>query len=105
MTDLLLRKISEPRPGAEGQDDYDVIGDVSGGHGLVIGRIFRAYCACGNALEVETDLRGTRRRWLRDDARGSHAGVRQEFAGWLMTNRLFLRERVVIVLSTYCRSS
>jgi hypothetical protein len=45
MTDLLLRKISEPRPGAEGQDDYDVIGDVSGGHGLVIGRIFRATTA------------------------------------------------------------
>jgi hypothetical protein len=45
MTDLLLRRVSEPRPGAEGQDDYDVIGDVSGGHGLVIGRIFRASTA------------------------------------------------------------
>jgi hypothetical protein len=39
MTDLLLRRVSEPRPRAEGHDDYDVIGDVSGGHGLVIGRI------------------------------------------------------------------
>ena len=42
MSDLLLRKVTGPRAGAEGQDDYDVIGDVSGGHGLVIGRIFRA---------------------------------------------------------------
>jgi len=42
MADLLLRRVTEPRAGAEGQDDYDVIGDVSGGHGLVIGRIFRA---------------------------------------------------------------
>jgi hypothetical protein len=45
MTDLLLRRVTEPRAGAEGQDDYDVIGDVSGGHGLVIGRIFRASLA------------------------------------------------------------
>jgi hypothetical protein len=45
MTDLLLRKVTEPRAGAEGQDDYDVIGDVSGGHGLVVGRIFRASTA------------------------------------------------------------
>jgi hypothetical protein len=45
MTDLLLQRVSEPRPGAEGRDDYDVIGDVSGGHGLVIGRIFKATIA------------------------------------------------------------
>jgi hypothetical protein len=45
MTDLLLRKVTEPRAGVEGQDDYDVIGDVTGGHGLVIGRIFRAFTA------------------------------------------------------------
>jgi hypothetical protein len=45
MTDLLLRRASESRPGAEGQDDYDVIGDVTGAHGLVIGRIFRATTA------------------------------------------------------------
>jgi hypothetical protein len=45
MTDLMLRQVSEPRPGAEKHDDYDVIGDVSGGHGLVIGRIFRASSA------------------------------------------------------------
>jgi hypothetical protein len=65
MTDLLLRRVSEPRPGAEGQDDYDVIGDVSGGHGLVIGRIFKATTApVETPLDVEIDVRGTRRRWL-----------------------------------------
>jgi hypothetical protein len=36
MTDLLLRRVSESRPGADGQDDYDVIGT----DGMVIGRIF-----------------------------------------------------------------
>jgi hypothetical protein len=38
MTDLLLRRASESRPGADGLDDYDVIGV----DGLVIGRIFKA---------------------------------------------------------------
>jgi hypothetical protein len=38
MTDLLLRWGSESRAGAEGQDDYDVIG----ADGLVIERIFKA---------------------------------------------------------------
>jgi hypothetical protein len=38
MTDLLLLWVSESRAGAEGQDDYDVIG----ADGLVIGRIFEA---------------------------------------------------------------
>src|SRR5262249_39499551 len=38
MTDRLLRHASESRPGADGQDDYDVIGT----DGLVIGRIFKA---------------------------------------------------------------
>jgi hypothetical protein len=42
MNDLLLRRVSEPRAGADGVDDYDVIGDVSGAHGLVIGRISKA---------------------------------------------------------------
>jgi hypothetical protein len=45
MTNLLLQRVTEPRAGAEGQEDYDVIGDVSGGYGLVIGRIFRASTA------------------------------------------------------------
>ena len=38
MTDLLLRRAREHRPGADGADDYDVIGQ----DGLVIGRIFKA---------------------------------------------------------------
>jgi hypothetical protein len=38
MTDLLLRRISESRPGADGQDDYDVIGQ----DGSIVGRIFKA---------------------------------------------------------------
>jgi hypothetical protein len=41
MTDLLLRRVSESRPGAEGRDDYDVIVD----DGVVIGRIFKATTA------------------------------------------------------------
>ena len=38
MTDLLLRRVPEGRPGADGQDDYDVIG----ADGMIIGRIFKA---------------------------------------------------------------
>jgi hypothetical protein len=45
MTDLLLRRVTEPRAGAEGRDDYDVMGDVASGHAFVIGRIFRASMA------------------------------------------------------------
>jgi hypothetical protein len=35
MTDLLLRRVPESRPGADGQDDYDVLDD-----GVIVGRIF-----------------------------------------------------------------
>jgi hypothetical protein len=45
MTELLLRRVNDPRAGAEGREDYDVMGDVSSGHVLVIGRIFRASTA------------------------------------------------------------
>ena len=38
MTDLLLRQVQASRAGAQGDDDYDVIGS----RGLVIGRIFKA---------------------------------------------------------------
>jgi hypothetical protein len=41
VSDLLLRRVSESRAGAEALDDYDVIGS----DGLVIGRIFRATMA------------------------------------------------------------
>ena len=40
-SDLLLRQVSAGRAGAEGADDYDVIG----ADGLVIGRIFKATTA------------------------------------------------------------
>jgi hypothetical protein len=38
MTDLLLRRVSKSRAGADGPDDYD----VAGPDGLVVGRIFKA---------------------------------------------------------------
>ena len=38
MTNLLLRQAQASRAGAQGDDDYDVIGS----DGLVIGRIFKA---------------------------------------------------------------
>ena len=38
MTDLLLRQEQASRAGAQGDDDYDVIGT----DGIVIGRIFKA---------------------------------------------------------------
>ena len=39
MTGVLLRRVQATRPGAQGDDDYDVI-DADG---LVIGRIFKAH--------------------------------------------------------------
>ena len=38
MTDVLLRKAQAVRAGAQGDEDYDVIGS----DGIVIGRIFKA---------------------------------------------------------------
>lgn len=38
MTDLLLRRVSKSRAGADGPEDYD----VAGPDGLVVGRIFKA---------------------------------------------------------------
>ena len=38
MSDLLLRRVSKSRAGAEGPEDYD----VAGPDGLVVGRIFKA---------------------------------------------------------------
>jgi hypothetical protein len=38
VTDLLLRQVQASRAGAQGDDDYDVIGS----DGLVIGRILKA---------------------------------------------------------------
>ena len=57
MTDLLLRQVQASRAGAQGDDDYDVIGS----RGLVIGRIFKGYhIACGDTLDVDAGLRGSR---------------------------------------------
>ena len=50
MTDLLLRQVQASRAGAQGDDDYDVIGS----RGLVIGRIFKGHhIACGDTLDVD----------------------------------------------------
>jgi hypothetical protein len=54
MTHLLLRKVSEPRPGAEGQDD--VIGDVERRPWTRHRSNLQSHhCTCRNALDVETD--------------------------------------------------
>jgi hypothetical protein len=41
VTDLFLRRASESRPGADGIDDYDVIGK----DGSVIGHVFKSIAA------------------------------------------------------------
>ena len=56
MIDLLLRQAEASRAGAQGDHDYGVIGH----DGMVIGRIFKAAIACGDALDVDTGLRGAR---------------------------------------------
>ena len=43
MTDLLLRRVSKSRAGADGPEDYD----VAGPDGLVVGRIFRTNTSPG----------------------------------------------------------
>jgi hypothetical protein len=43
VTDILLRKAQAGRAGAQGDDDYDVIG----ADGMVIGRIFKATTSPG----------------------------------------------------------
>jgi hypothetical protein len=80
MTDLLLRQVAESRAGAEGQDDFDVIGP----DGLVIGRIFKAatlppgtpwiwtiaYSACepahGHEATREGAMQAFARSWYRE---------------------------------------
>jgi len=58
MTDLLLRRVSESRPGADNQDDYDVIGT----DGLVIGRIFKAVRFPNGSYAGDWVTRSIRRR-------------------------------------------
>jgi hypothetical protein len=63
MTDLLLQRASESRPGADGRDDYDVIG----ADGLVIGRIFKANRAA-LAMDAHLQRRSLTDAWLRAHA-------------------------------------
>ena len=56
MTDLLLRKAQAVRAGAQGDEDYDVIGP----DGVVIGRIFEATSSPIGTPWMDTDLRGSR---------------------------------------------
>ena len=53
MTDLLLRRVSKSRAGADGPDDYD----VAGPDGLVVGRIFNANTSPVGTLDVDGELR------------------------------------------------
>jgi hypothetical protein len=80
VSDLLLRQVSAGRAGAEGADDYDVIG----ADGLVIGRIFKATTAPAGTLAVDARIRPARGPYAdtrpRADTRGRDAGVRQELA-------------------------
>jgi len=79
MTDLLLRRVSKSRAGADGPEDYD----VAGPDGLVVGRIFK-HVARRNTLDVDGELRLPRGPHpdarLQADARGGHGGIRQELA-------------------------
>jgi hypothetical protein len=55
VTDLLLRKAQTVRAGAQGDEDYDVVGP----DGIVIGRIFEAIWK-SQVREVELGADGTR---------------------------------------------
>jgi hypothetical protein len=83
MTDLLLRRVSESRPGAEGQDDYDVVGP----DGMIIGRIFKASRFPNETPWQVASLRSPRRPLaharLRADARGGDGGIREELEAWM----------------------
>ena len=75
MTDLLLRRVPESRPGADGQDDYDIIS----ADGMIIGRIFKATRFPNDALAVVAGLRSPQRPLtnarLRADTRDRDAGI------------------------------
>lgn len=78
MIDLLLRQAEASRAGAQGDHDYDVIGH----DGMVIGRIFKAAIACGDALDVDAGLRRSRDPnadpRLRGNTARRYAGIRWE---------------------------
>jgi len=58
VTDLLLRKAQSGRAGAQGDENYDVIGT----DGIVIGRIFKGHHIpwCRDTLDVDADLQASR---------------------------------------------
>jgi len=76
--DFLLRQAEASRAGAQGDHDYDVIGH----DGMVIGRIFKAAIACGDALDVDAGLRRSRDPnadpRLRGNTARRYAGIRWE---------------------------
>jgi hypothetical protein len=76
MTDLLLRRVSDSRPGAEAPDDYDVIG----ADGLIIGRIFKATQAPVGTPWSWALAYGNHElnheEWIRAHTRGGDGGVR-----------------------------
>ena len=78
MIDLLLPQAEASRAGAQGEHDYDVIGH----DGMVIGRIFKAAIACGDALDVDAGLRRSRDPnadpRLRGNTARRYAGIRWE---------------------------
>ena len=81
MTDLLLRRVSKSRAGADGPDDYD----VAGPDGLVVGRIFKANTSpVGTPWIVDGELRFPRRPHpdtrRPGNTRGGDGGVREKLA-------------------------
>ena len=86
MSDLLLRRASEPRPGAKGLDDYDVIGMEGGdcrphlqGHPVSERSTMAMVAGLRFTGGPHTDA------WRRGDARDGHAGVREELASGKLT--------------------
>ena len=78
MTDLLFRRVSRSRAGADGPEDYD----VAGPGGLVVGRIFKA-----STSPVGTPWMWTVSYGVHEDrtpthgyARGGNGRVREELA-------------------------
>jgi hypothetical protein len=72
VSDLLLRQASPSRAGAEGDDDYDVIG----ADGLVIGRIFKATTAAAGTPWLWTLAYGQHED--RTPTRGAQVGQVQQ---------------------------
>ena len=81
MTDLLLRRVTEPRADVEGRNDYDVIGTGRPRHRA---HLPGNHAPCSNAVDVDAGLWAARGPHAdarsRADARNGHAGLRQELA-------------------------